>query len=201
MPTLLIGGTSNMGKTTLAERLASTLDASLISTDKLARHPGRPWGDVPDHVARYYATHEADFLITDVLAHYKRLWPRIEKLISDSGPSDRLVLEGSALWPAHLTPQVISNCTVLWLTGEPDFLTTRIRTTSHWHRRTTAEQALIDRFIERSLRYNSRMLEVLAHDPCGTILTVSSGTTPDDLVNAVREMTDLKPKPAGRGET
>ncbi len=42
---LLIGGTSHVGKSTLAARLASSLGWSTRSTDQLARHPGRPWRD------------------------------------------------------------------------------------------------------------------------------------------------------------
>ena len=40
---LLIGGTSHVGKSTLAQLLALKLGWNYRSTDKLARHPGRPW--------------------------------------------------------------------------------------------------------------------------------------------------------------
>ena len=55
---LLIGGTSHTGKTTLAQSLAQQLDRDCISTDSLARHPGRPWKisdkEVPSHVVDHY---------------------------------------------------------------------------------------------------------------------------------------------------
>ena len=55
---LLIGGASHVGKSTLAHSLASHLDCNYYSTDKLARHPGRPWQsepkDIPQHVAEHY---------------------------------------------------------------------------------------------------------------------------------------------------
>jgi cytidylate kinase len=54
---LLIGGSSHLGKTTLAQSLASYLGWNYCSTDKLARHPGRPWQvnskEIPQHVAAY----------------------------------------------------------------------------------------------------------------------------------------------------
>ncbi|MEL7245323.1 MAG: 2-phosphoglycerate kinase, partial [Cyanobacteria bacterium J06573_2] len=40
---ILIGGSSHVGKSTLAQSLANKLNWNYISTDKLARHPGRPW--------------------------------------------------------------------------------------------------------------------------------------------------------------
>jgi 2-phosphoglycerate kinase len=39
---LLIGGTSNVGKSTVAQAVAKKLGFEVLSTDKLARHPGRP---------------------------------------------------------------------------------------------------------------------------------------------------------------
>ncbi len=39
---ILIGGTSHAGKSTLAQSLAAKLGWNYLSTDKLARHPGKP---------------------------------------------------------------------------------------------------------------------------------------------------------------
>lgn len=73
---LLIGGASHVGKSTLAQSLASHLKWNCYSTDKLARHPGRPWQEgnkeIPQHVARYYEQLSADELIQDVLYHYRK---------------------------------------------------------------------------------------------------------------------------------
>lgn len=38
---ILIGGSSHVGKSTLSKQLAAALGIELISTDDLARHPGR----------------------------------------------------------------------------------------------------------------------------------------------------------------
>lgn len=52
---ILIGGSSHVGKSTFAQSLATHFGWSYCSTDKLARHPGRPWQnkgqEVPKHVA------------------------------------------------------------------------------------------------------------------------------------------------------
>ena len=58
---LLIGGTSHVGKSTIAKRLAAQLGWNHLSTDQLARHPGRPWRNDELPVP------------SDVIAHYSRL--------------------------------------------------------------------------------------------------------------------------------
>ncbi|MEK1850498.1 MAG: hypothetical protein AAAC48_01095 [Phyllobacterium sp.] len=40
---ILIGGSSNVGKSTVADALAEKLGRCCVSTDSLAKHPGRPW--------------------------------------------------------------------------------------------------------------------------------------------------------------
>lgn len=55
---ILIGGASHTGKSTLAQALASHLGWNYRSTDKLARHPGRPWVSaygkaIPEHVVKH----------------------------------------------------------------------------------------------------------------------------------------------------
>ena len=40
---ILIGGSSHTGKSTAAREIAGRLGWSHLSTDSLARHPGRPW--------------------------------------------------------------------------------------------------------------------------------------------------------------
>ena len=52
---ILISGTSHVGKSTLAEKLAERLGWAGMSTDKLGRHPGRPWLAIPAPVAEFYS--------------------------------------------------------------------------------------------------------------------------------------------------
>ena len=58
---ILIGGSSHAGKSPLGLSLAAKFGWSYRSTDKLARHPGRPWVSankkaIPEHVAEHYGT-------------------------------------------------------------------------------------------------------------------------------------------------
>jgi hypothetical protein len=106
---ILISGSSHAGKSTLAEALANRLGYSSLSTDRLARHPGRPWnhnGPVKEHVAQHYATFSVDELLSDVLAHYrKNVLPQVAEILAKHSSEDStegLVLEGSALWSEEI---------------------------------------------------------------------------------------------------
>ena len=104
---ILIGGSSQAGKSTLSESLAATLGWTRLSTDSLARHPGLPWRPapekVPKHVAEHYLCLSVDDLIDDVLRHYKvNVWSKVEAIIasrSNDPSTTGIVVEGSALWP------------------------------------------------------------------------------------------------------
>ena len=165
---ILIGGTSHVGKSTLAESLAAELGWTRISTDSLARHPGRPWRpqpeNVPDDVADHYLSLSVDELLSDVLRHYRvNVWPKVEEIIasyshvhSDSG----VVIEGSALWPEFATGLESDHVSALWLTTSQDVLTQRINAESMYRSKTGREKMMIDKFIGRTLAYDTLMVEV-----------------------------------------
>lgn len=165
--TLLIGGTSHLGKSTLAQQLANHFGAELVSTDHLARHPGRPWKAsidlIPAHVIEHYETLPIDELIIDVLAHYQKQWPKIQAIIEESD-APFLIIEGSAIGPhwtaAHLKDKVAG----IWLIAKPDLIQKRIYRNSGYEERSEREQFLIDQFCKRSIRFNEFVLkEVKQH--------------------------------------
>lgn len=82
---LLIGGTAGVGKSTTAAVVARRLGWACVSTDRMARHPGRPWGVVRPHVRRHYATLSVPELTAAQLAHYERLWPQVAALALAGG--------------------------------------------------------------------------------------------------------------------
>lgn len=74
---ILIGGSSDAGKSTLCRALAAKLGWSYRSTDKLAQHPRCPWVGangkaIPEHVAEYYRELSVNALFLDVLSHYEK---------------------------------------------------------------------------------------------------------------------------------
>src|SRR5690606_41921201 len=68
---LLIGGTSHAGKSSAARAVGDRLGFECRTTDRLARHPGRPWRtpvwEVPPHVAEHYRALAVDARIASGL--------------------------------------------------------------------------------------------------------------------------------------
>ena len=163
---ILIGGSSHAGKSTVAARLAERPGWTKVSTDTLARHPGRPWKTAPDvvprHVAEHYLDLDVDELIASVLAHYRSLRPMIEYLVrwhAGNEAVERLVLEGSAVWPEGLAGMGAPGVAGVWLTGADALFEERIRRESRYDEADTRGRAMIDKFIGRTLRFNRVMMD------------------------------------------
>lgn len=167
---ILIGGTSHTGKSTLANYLAGELEWEYQSTDKLARHPGRPWrndeSELPQHVREHYASLAVDELIADVLRHYEtNVLPKIQELIQTRvvDPSARgLVLEGSALWPAFVADFVSPQIGAVWITASDDLVMQRMREESRYETRLPHERLLIDKFLARTLAFGKRLQDIVS---------------------------------------
>jgi hypothetical protein len=172
---VLIGGTSNVGKSTVAQVVADRLGFGHRSTDMLARHPGRPWRtpdrEVPPQVAEHYGSLTADELIASVLDHYERLWPRVEELITahatgvgagaGGGSGAGLVLEGSALWPVRVAQLAVPHTAAVWLTADDAVVRARVYGGGRYEEATAEEQHLMDTFLARAARYQALMLDAV----------------------------------------
>ncbi|MFI6014211.1 AAA family ATPase [Streptomyces sp. NPDC051243] len=166
---VLIGGTSHTGKSTVARAAAERLGFDCRSTDKLARHPGRPWRtpewEPPPHVAEHYATLGVEELIKSVLDHYARLWPRIEELVAERATEDGggLVLEGSALWPSRVAGlTTVPSTRAVWLTADGAVLRERMRLSARYEELAGPERHLVDKFLARAERFQSLMRQAVA---------------------------------------
>ncbi|MCQ1575813.1 hypothetical protein [Streptomyces parvus] len=201
---VLIGGTSNTGKSTVAEAVASRLGFEHRSTDGLARHPGRPWRsperEVPPHVAEHYGTLTTDELIASVLAHYERLWPRIEELITDHARdvAPGLVLEGSALWPERVARLTAPRTAAVWLTADATVVRDRVRAAGRYKEATEGERLLIDRFLARTDRYQALMVDAV--DALGLDrIDTGGGRTVAELADAVLAAVEGQSRPGSGG--
>jgi 2-phosphoglycerate kinase len=195
----LIGGASHAGKSTTARAVAARLGGEAISTDSLARHPGRPWPTptwvVPDHVAEHYRTLTPDELIADVLAHYRRIWPmvreRIEARAADATAAP-LVLEGSALWPALVAELDLPAVRAVWLTADDGVFDARIRRESRHDDADPAGRRLIESFAARTRLYDTMMMAQVRGLGLKCV-EVSAAMSEDDVTDAV--LAALSPHP------
>ncbi len=165
---ILIGGSSHAGKSSTARALALKLGWGCASTDYLARHPGRPWKtkqrDIPPHVSEHYSTLSVDELFTDVLQHYQRLWPVTSALIAAHATdpaAERLVLEGSALWPEFVASLNLENVKAVWLTASDELFQKRMYAESQYKQASAQERLLIQKFLARTILYNRKMMAVI----------------------------------------
>jgi 2-phosphoglycerate kinase len=155
---ILIGGRSNVGKSSVAAHLAAQLGWTNASTDKLGRHPGRPWGIVPDHVVAHYTSLDDAAILSAVVAHQRGMWPKIEALVREHAEDTSkpgLVLEGSAVMPEDVATLGLPGVAAVWLTASDAFLRDRIEIESGYDAATPDGRHLIDRFIERNNRLDA----------------------------------------------
>ena len=184
--TILIGGSSHAGKSTLGKFLAAKLGWSYLATDSLARHPGRPWTTkkgkpVSEHVIEHYQTLSVEELLADVLFHYKtNVLPQVKTLV-DSGMSGGIIVEGSALYPEYVANLVEGNSVRgIWLTASDRLFQNRIYSESNFNNADREQKYLIQKFLNRTLLYNERMKQGVKR--LGFIgVNVEATTTIDEL--------------------
>ncbi|MBV6622364.1 MAG: (d)CMP kinase [Rivularia sp. (in: Bacteria)] len=162
---ILIGGSSHAGKSTLTQSLAAKLGWNYLSTDKLARHPGKPWIQInkkfiPEHVIEHYKNLSVEELFLDVISHYqKNVLPQVENIVRSE---EHLIIEGSALYPELVKNLVCENrVKAIWLTGSDRLFQKRIYKESNFDNVGDEERYLIQKFLQRTLLYNQRMMESL----------------------------------------
>jgi len=198
---ILIGGSSHAGKSTLSQAFAAKLGWSYRSTDKLARHPGRPWvgadgKSIPEYVAEYYRNMSLDALFLDVLSHYeKNVMPQIEVIVHSHASDlskECLILEGSALWPGFVTNLVGSHgVKAIWLTASDQLFQDRIKRESNFDNVCKDERHLIEKFLDRTLFYNKQMREEV--ERLGFMcIDVESLSTADELVKKCMKLMEEK---------
>lgn len=159
---ILIGGSSHVGKSTLGRQVAEELAWNYLSTDQLARHPGRPWkvGDhlVPGDVVEHYTKLSVPELVESVLLHYRsNVWPIIDAIVKSrlNNPFDLgLVFEGSAILPELYCMAGYARVSAIWLTAPERLIAERIKQSSNYETGTVAERRLVDAFLARSIAFD-----------------------------------------------
>ena len=74
---------------------------------------------------------------------------------------DRLILEGSAIWPETVVTLKLPNVAAVWLQPSEELLRTRIFKASRFTERAYSRQEMITKFLGRACLYNQRMTEAV----------------------------------------
>jgi 2-phosphoglycerate kinase len=194
---LLIGGTSHVGKSTLAQALAAELGGDHVSTDSLARHPGRPWatshGPFPEHVATHYLSLSVDQLTTEYLHHYQRLWPHIEEIVATRATDTTarpLILEGSGVLPHRVAALKTPNTAAMWLTASTSVLRDRIYSASRFDELAADEKVIVEKFLGRTERYDQLILSAVSSLGFTSIDTSAAPSTADLTERCLQAIAD-----------
>ena len=162
---------------------------SFLSTDSLARHPGRPWRknpeDIPRHVVEHYSTLPVDALFDDVLRHYRNVWSNVKKIIAlylDDLSCGQLIIEGSAIWPEFVADYHAPNTRSIWLTATNDQFQERIYRESDYERVSEPEKYLIGKFLKRTQFFNEKMMAVI-HQRNLLSIEVEDRFSPNDVAD------------------
>lgn len=184
---VLIGGTSHVGKSTLAAHLANALGCKTISTDQLARHPGRPWPIIPRPVVDFYERLPAETIYWFLRVHHENMWPMLERMIDDHvRVGGNLVLEGSALRPEYVAPVLSEAITGVCLCAPDAFLRLRMQAEAGYLKASDPDRSVMDKFIERSLQDNAEMCEAAQRHGL-TLVDVSHEGAMDKLYQSLLE--------------
>ena len=157
---LLLLGTSHVGKSTCARGIGNAIGWPVISTDKLGRHPGRPWTSVPDPVIEFYLRLTDDAIQWFLRVHHENMRPVIHETIKaarEAGGGS--LLEGAALRPEYLSDWEIGEALVICLHAERDALRERIERESAYSQQSDRMKIAIDKFVERSVRENEALVK------------------------------------------
>ena len=71
-------------------------------------------------------------------------------------------MEGSALWPELATTLDFDKVAAVWLTAGDDVFRQRIYLGSLYSSKSLRERMMIDKFLKRTLAYNSRMADAVS---------------------------------------
>jgi 2-phosphoglycerate kinase len=157
---LLLLGTSHVGKSTCARGIGNAIGWPVISTDKLGRHPGRPWTGVPDPVTEFYHRLTDDTIHWFLRVHHENMRPVIHETIKAAREAGGgFILEGAALRPEYLSDWEIGEALVVCLHAECDALRKRIERESAYSQQSDEMKIAIDSFVERSVRENEALVK------------------------------------------
>ncbi|MEM7487525.1 MAG: AAA family ATPase [Pseudomonadota bacterium] len=152
MTLVLIFGTSHAGKSTFARRLGAALGWPVRSTDRMGRHPGRPWPQVPPAVEEHYDRLSDAAILWFHRVHHENMRPLLRQRIDAAlAAGTGTVLEGSALRPDLVAELCGARIRAVGLRAPDGVLRDRIAAESGWDGRPPDMRRRIDRFVARSL--------------------------------------------------
>lgn len=188
---IYLGGSPMVGKTTIGRIIASRLRYACFSTDDLgaaiasvtepAAHRAFHYMGGRDHREYYIAT-DPDQLIRDIDDQHEALWPALQTLFrTHSTWGAPAVIEGWALRPTRVR-RLSGDIAGVFLLADDALIERRVRR-SDFSEGASDRELMVQRYLERSLRYNACLREQLVRDDLKAI-PVSSAMSAEGIADA-----------------
>lgn len=179
-----------VGKTTIANIISSRLQYACISTDDIgaavasvtnpASHPAFHYMGGHDY-REYYIVNNRGKLISDINRQHESLWPAVRTIFENHAHwGSPVVIEGWALRPSYVT-QLSGNISGLFILADEELIASRT-CSSDFSTGASDEEKMIQRYIERSLWYNSFLREQVGRLSLKSI-SVSLEMQPDQIAD------------------
>ena len=193
---ILLGGAPMSGKSTVARVLADRRRYAVIATDDLGcavradravrADPALPTTDAEDH-REYYVARTVERLWQEALAEHRALAPAIDAVVRMHASWARpAVIEGWALLPDGVAASV-PDIGRVWLIADRDLLEARARADTSFWTGASDEEAMITKFVERSLRLNEHLLQAARQQPLH-LLQLTGVESPDAVADRVEAL-------------
>jgi 2-phosphoglycerate kinase len=188
---MFIGGAPMVGKSTVARIIGSRLRYGHVSTDDLgeaitavtdsASHPAFHYMGGRDH-REYYVGCSGDELIRDIDRQHAALWPGVQRLFRNHSTwGAAAIIEGWALRPSYVA-ELSGDVSGVFLLADGELLERRART-SGFSKGASDEEAMLLRFVQRSLWFEGQLREQVERLGLKAVL-VSLGMGAEDVADA-----------------
>jgi len=160
---ILIGGPPMSGKTTVARKLSARLSYCCVLTDDIVQamaaittkdsHPAlHPMAG--HSYSEYYIARTVDELFNDALRRHEAAWPGIEEVIrAHANWGAPMVMEGWSLLPDKVAGLGLPNVASVFIILDAVTLEHRLRNESEFTEVASDKEAMIRKFVARSIRY------------------------------------------------
>lgn len=188
---LLLGGAPMSGKSTVARVLGERHGRSVIATDDLGaavRAVTTPASEGCEDYREYYVTRTVEQLWQEALAGHRSLARGIAAVAREHATwAQPAIVEGWAILPDTLAGDRTADVETMWLVPDRAVLDARVRAEHSFWAGASDEQAMISRFIDRSLRLNEHLC-ALADERGLTLLRVTEADSPTLIADRIESL-------------
>lgn len=179
------------GKSTVARVLAERYTRLVIATDDLGtavRAVTSPAAEGTEDYREYYVVRTAERLWEEALDGHRRLAKGIEAVASAHATWARpAIIEGWAILPDTLSGDVTADITTAWLIADRATLDARVRAERPFWAGASDEDAMISKFVERSMRLNDHV-STLAAERDLRLLHVTGAESAADIADRIESL-------------